>query len=105
MPLSVSRFPAKPRLPSAASRADACLQAEPPNPFEPLSLLLVLCSYLPDCLSVSSGFATDQFVLGAPSGHRRLDFRSYGSACCTCSGTCQLLGRGRGKGKGKLVGD
>ncbi|KAA0047205.1 hypothetical protein E6C27_scaffold83G00890 [Cucumis melo var. makuwa] len=27
----------------------------------------------PDCLRVSSGFATDQYVLGAPSGHQRLD--------------------------------
>ncbi|TYJ97514.1 ty3-gypsy retrotransposon protein [Cucumis melo var. makuwa] len=27
----------------------------------------------PDCLSVSSGFATDQYVLGAPSRHRRPD--------------------------------
>ncbi|KAA0060251.1 hypothetical protein E5676_scaffold639G00110 [Cucumis melo var. makuwa] len=27
----------------------------------------------PDCLSVSSGFATDQYVLGAPLGHRRPD--------------------------------
>ncbi|TYK21406.1 hypothetical protein E5676_scaffold609G00550 [Cucumis melo var. makuwa] len=27
----------------------------------------------PDCLSVSSGFVTDQYVLGAPSGHRRPD--------------------------------
>ncbi|KAA0064257.1 hypothetical protein E5676_scaffold119G001640 [Cucumis melo var. makuwa] len=27
----------------------------------------------PDCLSVSSGFATDQYVLGAPSEHRRPD--------------------------------
>ncbi|TYK25837.1 hypothetical protein E5676_scaffold436G00450 [Cucumis melo var. makuwa] len=27
----------------------------------------------PDYLSVSSGFATDQYVLGAPSGHRRPD--------------------------------
>ncbi|TYK01729.1 hypothetical protein E5676_scaffold775G00550 [Cucumis melo var. makuwa] len=27
----------------------------------------------PNCLSVSSGFATDQYVLGAPSGHRRPD--------------------------------
>ncbi|KAA0053576.1 hypothetical protein E5676_scaffold522G00960 [Cucumis melo var. makuwa] len=59
----------------------------------------------PDCLSVSFGFATDQYVLGAPPGHRRPDFHSYGSTCCTCSGTCQLLGRGRGKGKGKLAGD
>uniref|UniRef100_A0A9I9E7U0 Uncharacterized protein n=1 Tax=Cucumis melo TaxID=3656 RepID=A0A9I9E7U0_CUCME len=31
-------------------------------------------------------------VLGVPPGHRRPDFRSYGSACCTCSGTCQRLG-------------
>ncbi|KAA0041334.1 NBS-LRR type resistance protein [Cucumis melo var. makuwa] len=28
----------------------------------------------PDCLSVSSGYATDQFVLGVPFGHRRPDF-------------------------------
>ncbi|KAA0036821.1 hypothetical protein E5676_scaffold110G001860 [Cucumis melo var. makuwa] len=28
----------------------------------------------PDCLSVSSGFATDQYALGAPSGYRRPDF-------------------------------
>ncbi|KAA0052061.1 histone H2B.3-like [Cucumis melo var. makuwa] len=27
----------------------------------------------PDFLSISSGFATDQYVLGAPSGHRRPD--------------------------------
>ncbi|KAA0060669.1 hypothetical protein E6C27_scaffold22G005640 [Cucumis melo var. makuwa] len=41
----------------------------------------------------------NKHVLGAPSGHRRPDFRSYGSACCTCSGTCQRLGEGKGRGK------
>ncbi|KAA0042432.1 hypothetical protein E6C27_scaffold266G00110 [Cucumis melo var. makuwa] len=41
----------------------------------------------------------DQHVLGAPPGHRRPDFRSYGNACCTCSGTCQRLGEGKGRGK------
>ncbi|TYK17934.1 hypothetical protein E5676_scaffold306G002310 [Cucumis melo var. makuwa] len=33
----------------------------------------------PDCLSVSSGFATDQYVLGAPSGRRRPDSVSTGA--------------------------
>ncbi|KAA0055528.1 hypothetical protein E6C27_scaffold221G001110 [Cucumis melo var. makuwa] len=33
----------------------------------------------PDCLSVFSGYATDQFVLGVPLGHRRLDFVPTGS--------------------------
>ncbi|TYK22212.1 hypothetical protein E5676_scaffold333G00940 [Cucumis melo var. makuwa] len=47
----------------------------------------------PDCLSVTSEFATDQHVLGIPPGHRRPDFRSYGSACRTCSGMCQRLGK------------
>ncbi|KAA0054609.1 gag-pol polyprotein [Cucumis melo var. makuwa] len=32
----------------------------------------------PDCLSVSSGYATDQFVLGVPLGHRRPDFVPMG---------------------------
>ncbi|KAA0056737.1 hypothetical protein E6C27_scaffold486G00090 [Cucumis melo var. makuwa] len=59
----------------------------------------------PDCLSASPGFTTDQYVLSVPSGHRRPDFHSYGSACCTCSGTYQRLGRGRGRGKGKLASD
>ncbi|KAA0060797.1 hypothetical protein E6C27_scaffold137G00150 [Cucumis melo var. makuwa] len=33
----------------------------------------------PDCLSVSSGYATDQFVLGVPLGHRRPDFVPTGA--------------------------
>ncbi|KAA0061276.1 hypothetical protein E5676_scaffold39G00240 [Cucumis melo var. makuwa] len=33
----------------------------------------------PDCLSASSGYATDQFVLGVPLGHRRPDFVPTGS--------------------------
>ncbi|TYK05723.1 hypothetical protein E5676_scaffold98G002080 [Cucumis melo var. makuwa] len=33
----------------------------------------------PDCLSVSSGYAKDQFVLGVPLDHRRPDFVPTGS--------------------------
>ncbi|TYK29811.1 hypothetical protein E5676_scaffold208G00360 [Cucumis melo var. makuwa] len=33
----------------------------------------------PDCLRVFSGYATNQFVQGAPSGHRRLDFVPTGA--------------------------
>ncbi|KAA0041174.1 hypothetical protein E6C27_scaffold128G001110 [Cucumis melo var. makuwa] len=33
----------------------------------------------PDCLSVSFGYATDQFVLGVPLGHRRSDFVPTGA--------------------------
>ncbi|KAA0059970.1 hypothetical protein E5676_scaffold194G00140 [Cucumis melo var. makuwa] len=79
--------------------------AEPPNPFDPPSLFSVLCTYFglhsptgppvwhgyrydwsdstgslqPNCLSVSSVFATDQYVLGAPSGHRRPDYVPTGA--------------------------
>ncbi|KAA0065923.1 hypothetical protein E5676_scaffold259G00190 [Cucumis melo var. makuwa] len=33
----------------------------------------------PDCLSASSRYTTDQFVLGVPLGHRRPDFVPTGS--------------------------
>ncbi|KAA0054639.1 hypothetical protein E6C27_scaffold24G004460 [Cucumis melo var. makuwa] len=59
----------------------------------------------PDCLSISSGYATDQFVLGVPLDSPKTRFCSYGITCCTCSKTCQFLGRGRGKGKGMLASD
>ncbi|KAA0064153.1 pol protein [Cucumis melo var. makuwa] len=36
-------------------------------------------SLQPDCLSVSFGYATDQFVLGVPLGHRRPDFVPMGA--------------------------
>ncbi|KAA0037245.1 hypothetical protein E5676_scaffold3712G00010 [Cucumis melo var. makuwa] len=45
-----------------------------------------------DCLSVFSGYITDQFVLGVPLGSPKTRFCSYGITCCTCSGTCQFLG-------------
>ncbi|KAA0048464.1 hypothetical protein E5676_scaffold600G00670 [Cucumis melo var. makuwa] len=56
----------------------------------------------PDCLSVSSGFATDQYVLGAPLGHRRPDSVLTGAHVARVR---ERASRGRGKGKGKLAGD
>ncbi|KAA0053317.1 uncharacterized protein E6C27_scaffold102G001370 [Cucumis melo var. makuwa] len=60
----------------------------------------------PDCLSVSSGYTTDQFVLGVPLGSLKTRFvptgsqiTSYGITNCTCSGTCQFLDEGKGRGK------
>ncbi|KAA0047164.1 hypothetical protein E5676_scaffold109G00420 [Cucumis melo var. makuwa] len=46
----------------------------------------------PDCLSVSSGYTTDQFVLSVPFGFIEDQLCSSGITCCTCSGTCQFLG-------------
>ncbi|KAA0032791.1 hypothetical protein E5676_scaffold575G00120 [Cucumis melo var. makuwa] len=70
----------------------------------------------PDCLSVSSGYATDQFVLGIPLGHRRLDLfirdhmlHVFGNVSVLGyhfqDSNRRLTGRGRGKGKGKLASD
>ncbi|KAA0064253.1 hypothetical protein E5676_scaffold119G001590 [Cucumis melo var. makuwa] len=56
----------------------------------------------PDYLSVSSGFATDQYVLGAPSGHRRPDSVPTGAHVARAR---ERASRGRGKGMGKLTGD
>ncbi|TYK09634.1 hypothetical protein E5676_scaffold447G00310 [Cucumis melo var. makuwa] len=56
----------------------------------------------PDCLSVSSGFATDQYVLSAPSGHRRPDSVPTGAHVARVQ---ERASRGRGKGKGKLASD
>ncbi|KAA0047709.1 hypothetical protein E5676_scaffold648G001740 [Cucumis melo var. makuwa] len=56
----------------------------------------------PDCLSVSSGFATSQYVLGAPPGHRRPDFVPTGAHVARVR---ERASRGRDKGKGKLAGD
>ncbi|TYK23817.1 hypothetical protein E5676_scaffold162G00150 [Cucumis melo var. makuwa] len=41
----------------------------------------------PDYLSVSSEYATDQFVLGVPLVSSKTRFCSYGITCWTCSGT------------------
>ncbi|TYK01693.1 hypothetical protein E5676_scaffold775G00150 [Cucumis melo var. makuwa] len=56
----------------------------------------------PDRLSVSSMYATDQFVLGVPLGHRRPDFVPTRSHVARVR---ERASRGRGKGKGKLVSD
>ncbi|KAA0060807.1 Ulp1-like peptidase [Cucumis melo var. makuwa] len=44
-------------------------------------------------------------VLGVPRGTEDQSYVPTGAHDCTCSGTCQRLGRGRGKGKGKLASD
>uniref|UniRef100_A0A9I9E7V9 NBS-LRR type resistance protein n=1 Tax=Cucumis melo TaxID=3656 RepID=A0A9I9E7V9_CUCME len=56
----------------------------------------------PDCLSASSGFATDQYVLGAPSGQRRPDSVPTGAHVARVR---ERASRGRDTGKGKLAGD
>ncbi|KAA0054665.1 ty3-gypsy retrotransposon protein [Cucumis melo var. makuwa] len=57
----------------------------------------------PNCLSVSSRYATDQFFLGVPLGHRRPDFVPTGSHVARV-GNVPVLG-GRGKSNGKLASD
>ncbi|KAA0058412.1 hypothetical protein E6C27_scaffold409G001240 [Cucumis melo var. makuwa] len=54
----------------------------------------------PDCLSVSSGFATDQYVLGAPSGRRRPDSVPTGVHVARVRERAS-----EGKGRGKLASD
>ncbi|KAA0056386.1 hypothetical protein E5676_scaffold120G002740 [Cucumis melo var. makuwa] len=56
----------------------------------------------PDCLSASSGYATDQFVLGVPLGHRRPNFVPTGSHVARVR---ERASRSRGNGKGKLASD
>ncbi|KAA0048616.1 hypothetical protein E6C27_scaffold61G002780 [Cucumis melo var. makuwa] len=60
-------------------------------------------SLQPDYLSVSSGYATDQFVLGVPLGHRRPDFVSTGAHVARVRNV-PVIG-GRDKSKGKLASD
>ncbi|KAA0037779.1 hypothetical protein E5676_scaffold1784G00150 [Cucumis melo var. makuwa] len=55
-----------------------------------------------DCLSVSSGYTTDQFVLGVPLGSPKTNYAPSGSHV-TCVREC--ASRGRGKSKGKLAHD
>ncbi|KAA0033752.1 hypothetical protein E6C27_scaffold142G00010 [Cucumis melo var. makuwa] len=56
----------------------------------------------PDCLSASSGYAANQFILGVPLGHRKPDFVPTGSHVARVR---ERASRGRGKGKGKLASD
>ncbi|KAA0068052.1 hypothetical protein E5676_scaffold172G00220 [Cucumis melo var. makuwa] len=49
-----------------------------------------------------SRFATDQYVLGAPSGHRRPDSVPTGAHVARVQ---ERASKGRGKGKGKLASD
>ncbi|KAA0037885.1 hypothetical protein E5676_scaffold487G00480 [Cucumis melo var. makuwa] len=66
----------------------------------------------PNCLSVSSEFATDQYVLGAPSGRRRPDFVPTGAHVARVQERASswvplfrtLMGS-EGKGRGKLESD
>ncbi|KAA0043073.1 hypothetical protein E5676_scaffold267G00360 [Cucumis melo var. makuwa] len=62
-----------------------------------------------DCLSVSSEFATDQYVLGAPSGRRRPDSVPTGAHVASVWERAsywvpfQDSNGKRGKGRGKLA--
>ncbi|KAA0061228.1 hypothetical protein E5676_scaffold157G00600 [Cucumis melo var. makuwa] len=58
----------------------------------------------PDCLSVSSGYAIDQFVLGVPLGYRRPDFVPMGSLVVRVREHASSWA-GAYKGKGKLASD
>ncbi|KAA0041538.1 hypothetical protein E5676_scaffold205G002000 [Cucumis melo var. makuwa] len=77
-----------------------------------LSLPHQLKLRLPDCLSVSSGFATDQYGLGAPSGRQRPDFVPTGAHVARVRKLVSswvplfrtLMGS-EGKGRGKLASD
>ncbi|KAA0050006.1 hypothetical protein E6C27_scaffold13G001880 [Cucumis melo var. makuwa] len=68
----------------------------------------------PDCLSVSSGYTTDQFVLGVPLGSLKTSYVPLGShvprvwerASSWVPLFKTLIGsRGRGKSNGKLTND
>ncbi|KAA0043560.1 hypothetical protein E6C27_scaffold335G00660 [Cucumis melo var. makuwa] len=54
----------------------------------------------PDCLSVSSGYTTDQFILGVPLGSPKTNYVPSGSHVAHVGKR-----RGKGKGKGKLAND
>ncbi|KAA0051575.1 hypothetical protein E6C27_scaffold174G001140 [Cucumis melo var. makuwa] len=56
-----------------------------------------------DCLSVSSGYTTDQFVLGVPLGSPKTSYVPPGSHVARVRNVL-VLGD-RGKGKGKLASD
>ncbi|KAA0036738.1 uncharacterized protein E6C27_scaffold20G00150 [Cucumis melo var. makuwa] len=66
----------------------------------PVSLIL-LESYLHGC---PSGSPPIEDCVVSP-GTEDQSYVPTGAHDCTCSGTCQRLGRGRGKGKGKLASD
>ncbi|KAA0032710.1 aluminum-activated malate transporter 9 [Cucumis melo var. makuwa] len=66
----------------------------------------------PDCLSVSSGYTTNQFVLGVPLGSPKTSYVPPGSHVARFGNVpvlgyhfCMILMGSKGKGRGKLASD
>ncbi|KAA0032712.1 ty3-gypsy retrotransposon protein [Cucumis melo var. makuwa] len=68
-----------PKTRAALPRCSTTPADRAPREAEPPAASRTRGSSQPDCHSVSSGYATNQFVLGVPLGHRRPDFVLMGA--------------------------